>query len=55
MARGEDNRFEHGIVSLPNWLADHELSLDDDRNMIQPGDSVAARFAMLSMITLENA
>src|SRR5205085_4907802 len=35
-----DNRFEHGIASLPDWLMDHELSLDDDRNLIQPGDSV---------------
>ena len=40
MARDVDNRFEHGAVSLPNWLAEHEASLDDDRNTIQPGDPV---------------
>jgi CheY-like chemotaxis protein len=40
MARDVDNRFEHGAVSLPNWLLDHEQSVDDDRNMIQPGDPV---------------
>ena len=40
MARDVDYRFEHGAVSLPNWLAEHEASLDDDRNTIQPGDPV---------------
>ncbi|HEX5430891.1 MAG TPA: response regulator, partial [Bryobacteraceae bacterium] len=40
MARGADNRFEHGAVSLPDWLAEHELSLDDDRGAIQEGDRV---------------
>ena len=40
MARDIDNKFEHGVVSLPNWLEDHEARLDDDRNNIQPGDSV---------------
>ena len=32
MARDVDNRFEHGVAALPNWLEEHELSLDDDRN-----------------------
>jgi HAMP domain-containing protein/CheY-like chemotaxis protein/signal transduction histidine kinase len=40
MARDVDYRFEHGSVSLPNWLAEREASLDDDRNTIQPGDPV---------------
>ena len=40
MARDVDNRFEHGVVALPNWLEDHEARLDDDRNNIQSGDSV---------------
>src|SRR5207342_3382395 len=40
MARDADNRFEHGATALPNWLADRELTVDDDRNSIQPGDSV---------------
>ncbi len=40
MARDIDNRFEHGVVALPNWLDDHEARLDDDRNNIQSGDSV---------------
>jgi len=40
MARDLDNRFEHGIASLPNWMVDHELSLEDDRNAIQSEDSV---------------
>ncbi len=40
MAKDVDNRFEHGAVPLPNWMLDHEISLDDDRNNIQPGDRV---------------
>src|SRR5581483_7685224 len=40
MARDIDNRFEHGVAALPNWLEDHETKLDDDRNGIQPGDPV---------------
>jgi HAMP domain-containing protein/CheY-like chemotaxis protein/signal transduction histidine kinase len=40
MARDLDSRFEHGMASLPNWLEDHEVTLDDDRSRIQPGDSV---------------
>jgi HAMP domain-containing protein/CheY-like chemotaxis protein/signal transduction histidine kinase len=40
MARDVDNRFEHGVAALPNWLGDHELNLDDDRNSVQPGESV---------------
>jgi HAMP domain-containing protein/CheY-like chemotaxis protein len=40
MARDVDYRFEHGAVSLPNWLAEREASLDDDRSTIQPGDQV---------------
>ena len=40
MARDTDNRFEHGVVALPNWLEDHEARMDDDRNNIQSGDSV---------------
>ena len=40
MARDIDNKFEHGVVALPNWLEDREARLDDDRNNIQPGDSV---------------
>jgi CheY-like chemotaxis protein len=40
MARDLDSRFEQGMASLPNWLEEHEVTLDDDRNRIQPGDSV---------------
>jgi CheY-like chemotaxis protein len=40
MARDIDNKFEHGVVALPNWLEDHEARMDDDRNNIQSGDSV---------------
>ncbi len=40
MARDEDNRFEHGAISIPNWLADNDLVVDDDRNHIAPGDRV---------------
>jgi len=40
MARDTDNKFEHGVIALPNWLEDHEARIDDDRNNIQPGDSV---------------
>jgi CheY-like chemotaxis protein/signal transduction histidine kinase len=40
MARDADNRFEHGVAALPNWMMEPELSLDDDRNGIQPGDKV---------------
>jgi HAMP domain-containing protein/CheY-like chemotaxis protein/signal transduction histidine kinase len=40
MARDADNRFEQGALSAPNWLLDHEVSPDDDRNNLQPGDSV---------------
>ena len=39
MARDMDNRFEHGAVALPTWLASEDLSIDDDRNSIKPGDS----------------
>ncbi|HLJ51578.1 MAG TPA: HAMP domain-containing protein [Bryobacteraceae bacterium] len=40
MARDADNRFEHGSISIPNWLADHDLIVDDDRNLIAEGDRV---------------
>jgi len=40
MARDVDNRFEHGITSMPTWLVDPEPTLDDDRDAIQPEDSV---------------
>ena len=40
MARDADNRFEHGALSIPDWLADHDLVVDDDRNLIAPGDRV---------------
>jgi HAMP domain-containing protein/CheY-like chemotaxis protein/signal transduction histidine kinase len=40
MARDADNRFEHGNITIPNWLADHDLVVDDDRNRIEPGDRV---------------
>ena len=40
MARDVDSRFEHGMASLPNWLEEREITLDDDRNQVQPGDSV---------------
>jgi HAMP domain-containing protein/CheY-like chemotaxis protein/signal transduction histidine kinase len=40
MARDVDNRFEHGAAALPNWMMEPELSLDDDRNNIQPGDEI---------------
>jgi HAMP domain-containing protein/CheY-like chemotaxis protein/signal transduction histidine kinase len=39
MARDMDNRFEHGAVALPTWLASEEMSIDDDRNTIKPGDA----------------
>ncbi len=39
MARDMDNRFEHGAVALPTWLAAEESSIDDDRNSIKPGDA----------------
>jgi CheY-like chemotaxis protein len=39
-ARDVDNRFEQGALALPNWLLDHETTVDDDRNIIQPEDSV---------------
>ncbi len=40
MARDVDTRFEHGALSLPNWLDGHEPALDDDRGVIQAGDPV---------------
>src|SRR5260370_7637281 len=40
MARDADNRFEHGTISIPNWLSDHDLAVDDDRNLIEAGDRV---------------
>ena len=40
MARDVDSRFEHGTAPLPTWLDEHELSLDDDRNRIRPGEAV---------------
>ena len=40
MARDIDHKYEHGAVALPNWLEEHEVRLDDDRNNIRPGDSV---------------
>ncbi len=40
MAKDVDNKFEHGALSLPNWLDGHEPTLDDDRTLIQPGDPV---------------
>jgi HAMP domain-containing protein/CheY-like chemotaxis protein/signal transduction histidine kinase len=40
MARDVDNRFEHGMASLPTWLEEHEVTLDDDRNQVQSGDAV---------------
>ncbi len=40
VARDVDTRFEHGAAHLPNWLDDHEATLDDDRAVIQPGDPV---------------
>jgi HAMP domain-containing protein/CheY-like chemotaxis protein/signal transduction histidine kinase len=40
MARDADSRFEHGQIAVPNWLADHDLAVDDDRNLIEAGDRV---------------
>ncbi len=40
MARDVDYRFEHGAISLPNWLSEREANLDDDRSTIQPGDQI---------------
>ena len=40
LARDADNRFEHGGLAAPNWLASEELTVDDDRNAIEPGDPV---------------
>ncbi|MGH9583406.1 MAG: response regulator, partial [Bryobacteraceae bacterium] len=40
MTRHADARFEHGALSIPNWLADRDLPADDDRNAIEPGDRV---------------
>jgi len=38
MTRDADARFEHGDLAVPNWLADRDLIVDDDRNVVQPGD-----------------
>jgi len=38
MTRDADSRFEHGELAVPDWLADHDLVVDDDRNLVQPGD-----------------
>ena len=40
ITRDADSRFEHGALSVPNWLSDRDLVVDDDRNVIQPGDRV---------------
>jgi HAMP domain-containing protein/CheY-like chemotaxis protein len=58
MARDVDDRFEHGAASLPNWLGEHEISLDDDRNAIQAGDRVLLIVEddpVFAKILLENA
>ncbi|HEX4747958.1 MAG TPA: HAMP domain-containing protein [Bryobacteraceae bacterium] len=40
MTRDADSRFEHGALSLPTWLSDRDLVIDDDRNVIESGDRV---------------
>jgi HAMP domain-containing protein/CheY-like chemotaxis protein len=40
MTRDADTRFEHGALAVPNWLADRDLIVDDDRNVIGAGDRV---------------
>jgi CheY-like chemotaxis protein len=40
IARDSDNRFEHGALAIPDWLADHDLVVDDDRDVIAAGDRV---------------
>ncbi|MBV8810400.1 MAG: response regulator, partial [Acidobacteriaceae bacterium] len=40
ITRDENARFELGSLSVPNWLADHDLVLDDDRHHIEAGDRV---------------
>ncbi len=40
MTRDTDARFEHGALSMPNWLAEHDLVVDDDRNQVQADDRV---------------
>ncbi len=40
ITRDEDARFEAGAIAVPNWLADHDLAVDDDRHSIQAGDKV---------------
>ena len=58
MARDVDDRFEHGAASLPNWLGEHEISLDDDRNAIQAGDRVLLIVEddpVFAKVLLENA
>ncbi len=38
MTRDAGERFEHGALAVPNWLADRDLVIDDDRNIVQAGD-----------------
>ncbi|HTU43545.1 MAG TPA: HAMP domain-containing protein [Bryobacteraceae bacterium] len=40
MTREEDLRFEQGAVAMPNWLTEHTPVVEDDRELIQPGDRV---------------
>jgi HAMP domain-containing protein/CheY-like chemotaxis protein/signal transduction histidine kinase len=40
ITRDEDAKFELGALSVPNWLADHDLVADDDRHHIEAGDRV---------------
>ncbi len=40
ITRDDDAKFELGALSVPNWLADHDLVADDDRHHIEAGDRV---------------
>ncbi len=40
MTRDTDVRFEHGDLSMPTWLAEHDFAIEDDRNLIETGDRV---------------
>ncbi len=40
ITREADSRFEHGALPMPNWLADYDFAVDDDRTHIQAGEPV---------------
>ncbi|MCU1291290.1 MAG: sensor hybrid histidine kinase [Bryobacterales bacterium] len=40
IGRDDDARFEMGALSVPNWLSDHDVIVDDDRYKTEAGDRV---------------